>query len=199
MTSDLRPSTSDFISILAMGSERVVADLAVKVMEEHPGSLPDMLELCWQEKYPLSMRAARAAQLYMEKYHDAIYPYLDEIIEKILQTKIDGVRRNFLKVIADVVDIDRITEPGILLNVCFEWLTNGNMKPATKIHAMTVIFKIGKNEPDILRELAATIEIIMDESEISMKTCGRKMLARISRQLAVGSRRSVTKQLNNNK
>jgi len=53
---------------------------------------------------------------------------------------------------------------------------------------MTVIYKIGRNEPDILRELASTIEIIMDESEISMKTCGRKMLGRISRQSTAGSR-----------
>ncbi len=127
------------------------------------------------------MRAARVAQLYMEKYKESVYPYLDEIIEKILQTKIDGVRRNFLKVIADVVDIERITEPGILLNACFDWLITSSMPPATKIYAMTVIFKIGRNEPDILRELAATIEMIMDESEISMKTCGRKMLARIGK------------------
>ena len=45
--------TNDFTSILAMGSERVVADLAVKVMEEHPESLRDMLDICWLEKYPM--------------------------------------------------------------------------------------------------------------------------------------------------
>jgi hypothetical protein len=177
--------TNDFKSILDMGSERVVADLAVKVLEEYPDSLPAVLELCWLEKYPMSMRAARVAQLYMEKYKDSIYPYLDKIIEKILLTKIDGVRRNFLKVIADVVDIESITEPGILLNACFDWLSTSSMSPATKIHAMTVIFKIGRNEPDILHELADTIEMIMDESEISMKTCGKKMLLRINLMLNV--------------
>jgi len=188
MTNDQRPKIQDFFSILEMGSERVVADLAVKVLEDHPESLPSVLELCWMEKYPMSMRAARVAQLYMEKYEESVYPYLEQIIEKIMQTKIDGVRRNFLKVIADVVDIKRINEPGVLLNTCFDWLNTSSMPPATKIHAMTVIFKIGRNEPDILRELAATIEMIMDESEISMKTCGRKMIARISRQLTVDSR-----------
>ena len=191
MTDDRQLTTNDFANILAMGSERVVADLAVKMLEERPGSIREMLDLCWLEQYPLSMRAARAAQLYLEKYHHEVYPYLDEIIENILQTKIDGVRRNFLKVIADVVDTERITEPGILLNTCFDWLSSGNMLPATKIHSMTIIFKIGKNEPDILRELADTIEIIMDESEISMKTCGRKMLARIGRQSAVSGRQSA--------
>ncbi len=171
-----------------MGSERVVADLAVKVMEEHTGLLREMLDICRLEKYPLSMRAARAAQLYLEKHPEEIYPFLEEIIEMILKTRIDGVRRNFLKVIADRVEIDKIAEPGILLNACFDWLLNGSVPPASKIHSMTVIYKIGRNEPDILRELASTIEIIMDESEISMKTCGRKMLGRISRQSTAGSR-----------
>jgi hypothetical protein len=180
--------TSDFHSILAMGSERVVADLAVKVMEEHPGSLRDMLDICWLEQYPMSMRAARAAQLYLELHHEDIYPYLDEIVEKILHTRIDGVRRNFLKVLADFVDVDRIADQGILLNACFDWLLDGSINPGIKIHSMTVIYKMGLKEPDLLKELASSIEIIMDESEISMKTCGRKMLARISRQLAVGSR-----------
>ncbi len=180
--------TNDFTSILAMGSERVVADLAVKVMEEHPESLRDMLDICWLEKYPMSMRAARAAQLYLELHHEAICPYLDEIVDKILHTRIDGVRRNFLKVLADFVDTDRITDQGILLNACFDWLLDGGMTPGTKIHAMTIIYKMGLKEPDLLKELASSIEIIMDESEISMKTCGRKMLARISRQSAVSSR-----------
>jgi hypothetical protein len=183
--------TKDFTMILEMGSERVVADLAVKVMEKSPESLREMLDLCWLEKYPLSMRAARAAQLYLEIHHEEIYPFLEEIIEKILNTKIEGVRRNFLKVIADFVDIEKIKEPGILLNAGFDWLSDGSSKPGTKIHSMTIIYKIGCHEPDILRELAATIGIVMDESEISMKTCGRKMLSRINKQLAVGSRQSA--------
>ena len=190
MTNDLRLKTQDFSSILAMGSERVVADLAVKILEEHPESLPDLLGLCWLEKYPLSMRAARVAQLYFEKHPGEIYQSLDNIVEKILITRIDGVRRNFLKVIAEFIDPKKINEPGPLLNKCFDWLLDGSLPPGSKIHAMSVIYKLGIDEPDILRELAATIEIIMDESEISMKTCGRKMLARIGRQSAVGSRRS---------
>ena len=45
-----------------------------------------------------------------------------------------------------------------------------------------IIYKLGLKEPALLQELAASIEIIMAESEISMKTCGRKMLRKISRQ-----------------
>lgn len=179
MTKDSRLKTQDFQAILSMGSERAVADLAVKVIEASPGSLKDILDLCWLEQYPLSMRAARVAQLYLENHHDEIYPYLNEIIGKTLKTGIEGVRRNFLKVIADFVDIEEITEPGLLLNACFDWLNDGSIPPGTRVYSMAIIFKIGRNEPDILRELAATIEIIMEEGEISIKTCGRNMLMKI--------------------
>jgi hypothetical protein len=175
--------TSDLINILDMGSERVVADLAVKTIEENPGSLREMLDLCFLEKYPLSMRASRVMQLYFDIHRSDIYPYLEELIEKTLLAKISGVRRNFLKVFAEFTDISRISDPGPLLNTCFEWLLDASLPPGIRVHAMTIIYKLGENEPALLHELAATIEIIMDESEISMKTCGRKMLKRIAGQL----------------
>jgi hypothetical protein len=187
MTNDQRPKTNDFQATLEMGSERVVADLAVKIMEEHPESLREMLDLCWLEKYPLSMRAARTVQLYCEKYPEAIYPYLDEAVEKTIRSKIKGVRHNFLKVFAEYIDIKKISDPGPLLNTCFDWLLDRNITPAIKIHSMGVIYKLGLEEPALLQELAASIEIIMNESETSIKTCGRKMLVRIRKQLAVGS------------
>jgi hypothetical protein len=165
-----------------MGSERVVADLAVKTLEENPGSLREMLDLCFMEKYPLSMRAARAVQLYCGLHPGEIYPFLDEAVDKTIRSKIKGVRHNFLKIFAEYIDVSRIKEPGPLLNTCFDWLLNGSLTPAIKIHAMGVIYKFGLHEPSLLTELAASIEIIMDESETSMKTCGRKMLRRIERQ-----------------
>jgi hypothetical protein len=169
----------DYIKILDMGSERVVADLAVKALEDSPGTFREVLDLCFLEKYPLSMRAARVAQLYCEKYPEAIYPHLDEVVEKTLQSEIGGVRRNFLKIFADFIDLEKISDPGRLLSTCFEWLLDGSVTPAIKIYAMGVIYKLGLKEPVILKELAASIGIIMDESEISLKTCGRKMLGRI--------------------
>jgi hypothetical protein len=185
MTKDQRPTTPDFKSILDMGSERVVADLAVKVLEENPGSLRNLLDLCFLEKYPLSMRAARAVQLYCEKHPEDLYPFLDETVEKTIRSKIKGVRHNFLKIYAEYIDIRKISDAGPLLNTCFEWLLDRNITPAIKIHSMGVIYKLGLDEPALLHELAATLEIIMDESETSMKTCGRKMLLRIGRRSAV--------------
>jgi hypothetical protein len=176
----------DYKSLLDMGSERAVADLAVKAIGDMPESFRDVLDLCFLERYPLSMRAARVVQLYCEKYPEAIYPYLDEAVEKTIRSKIKGVRHNFLKIFAEFIDIKKISDPGPLLNTCFEWLLDRNITPAIKVHAMGVIYKFGLEEPALHQELAATIEIIMEESETSIKTFGRKMLRKI-----VGGRRSA--------
>jgi hypothetical protein len=177
----------DFKSILDMGSERVVADLAIKVIENAPESFRDMLDLCFLEEYPLSMRAARVVQLYCEKHPESIYPYLDEVVDKTIRSHIAGVRHNFLKIFAGFIELERLRDPGPLLNTCFEWLLDARLTPAVRIHSMGVIYKIGLKEPGLHQELEATIRLIMEEGEPSLRSCGRKMLGRISRRSAVSS------------
>ena len=188
---------TNFIKILEMGSERAVADMAVMALEDHPEGFPDMLGLCFLEKYPLSMRASRVVQLYCEKYPESISPYIDEVIEKIIVSRIDGVKRNFVKIFAEFIDLGKIADPGLLLNACFAWLQDPSQKPALRIHSMTLIFKLTKQEPELLCELKATLEMIDEDSEISIRTCARKMLKRLdkSRQSAVGSQQSSRKTL----
>lgn len=170
----------DYISLLAMGSERAVADMAVTALEENPGDLRPFLNLCFLEQYPLSMRASRVIQLYCEKHPDDIYPYLEETVDKMLASKIDGVKRNFLKVYDEFIDINRLEEPGPLLNACFDWLLDPSEKPGTRIHSMNVIFNISKKEPDLLKELYATLDIAGEEGETSIRNCISKMKKRLS-------------------
>jgi hypothetical protein len=171
----------DYKTILEMGSERAVADMAIRAIEDVPESFRDIFDLCFLEEYPLSMRAARAIQLYCEKYPEAIYPYLNEAVEKTIRSKIAGVRHNFLKIFACFIDLERLSDPGPLLNTCFQWLLDAGLTPAVRIHSMGVIYKLGLKETGLHLELKATIEIISEESEPSLRNYGGKMLRRINR------------------
>ncbi len=181
----------DFKSIFDMGSERVVADLAIKVIENDPESLRDVLDLCFLEEYPLSMRASRATQLYCEKHPESLYPYLDETVDKTIRSQIAGVRHNFLKIFANFIDLERLSDPGPLLNTCFEWLLDARLTPAVRIHSMGVIYKLGLKEPELLHELEVTLELLLAEAEPSLRSCGVKMLKRISQQSAVSGQQST--------
>ena len=166
-------------SILEMGSNRAVADMAVNLIVKNRDHFRETLDLCLVDEYPISMRAARVVQLYCEKDPGVIYPYLDEILPKILSSGIDGVKRNFLKIFGEFIDMQRLSEPGPLLNACFDWMLDPKEKPAVRIHAIYVIYRIADGNPDLLKELYASIGLIMPEGPASIRAMGAHMLKRI--------------------
>jgi hypothetical protein len=125
--------------------------------------------------------------LYCGKYPDVIYPYLDEAVDKTIRSQIAGVRHNFLKIFAEYIDLNKLNDPGPLLNTCFEWLLNARLTPAVRIHSMGVIYKLGLKEPELLHELEVTIELVLVEAEPSLRSCSVKMLKKISQQSSVNS------------
>ena len=165
--------------ILGLGSERAVADMVVEMIGDDTGRFSMVMDLCFLDKYPLSMRAARVIQLCCEKEPRRILPFLPEVIEKTMTAKVDGVKRNFLKILAEFIDINWIADAGPLLNQCFDWITDNRENPAIRIYAMEIACKIGNGEPDLLKELKATIEFLPENSPPSIKNRGAKVLRKI--------------------
>jgi len=149
----------DFIETLQMGSERAVADMVVTMIDNNPAHFEEVFTLTFTRPYPLNMRAARAIQLCCEKNPRLIYPHLSKAMDVMLHSKIDGVKRNFLKIFAEFIPIADIGDPGLLLDACFRWLTNPAENPALCYYCMDIIAKMAKKEPDLRYELEAVIEI----------------------------------------
>ena len=78
----------DFIGGLG-DSGRATADMAVLAIGNNPDYFKHLLDLCFSEPYPISMRASRVIQLFCEKNSEFIIPYLDEVILKISKAKVD--------------------------------------------------------------------------------------------------------------
>jgi hypothetical protein len=172
----------DFHSLLELGSERAVADMIVDVIGHEPDRFKAVLDICFTESYPVSMRAARVIQLYCEENPGAILPYLDEVVAKTIASDMDGVKRSFLKVFAECIDIRLIREQGPLLNTCFNWLADARETPAVRVHCMEIIYKLSLTEPDLQNELKASIEFIFEEKKPSLTNRGAKMLKKLRRQ-----------------
>jgi hypothetical protein len=169
-----------FREMLSTDSSRQVADMAVRAIEHDQEKLKAVLDLCFMEEYPISMRASRVIELYCENLPSCLDDYLDEIAPKILNSNVDGVKRNFLKILAEGADISRITEPGILLNTCFDWMMSPREKPAVRVYAMEIIFRFAIMEPPLRQELQATLEMLLPESpEPSIRSRGGKILKKL--------------------
>jgi len=169
----------DLLKLLETDSSRVIADMICAVTEKHPELLETLLHMSFDRPYPVCMRAARALQLYFDAHPEAIIPYLDYVVANILEAKIEGIRRNYLKIIAEKVDLSSLEEPGMLISRCFEWLLDTKVWPATRIYCAEVIAKFSFLEPELKHELKETLVFVMEESPVSLKGRGRKILKRM--------------------
>ena len=170
----------DFIKGL-FDSGRATADLAVEAIENNPQRFRNLIDLSFTQPYPIGMRTARVVQLYCEKNPEFIIPYLDEIIEKIATNKIDGVNRSYLKVIDDCTGPEVLSEPGPLVQLCFDWLLSPKEAVSIRYHCLGILYKLSIKIPELKPELRSVLEFISEESSTSkglLNTC-RKILQRI--------------------
>jgi hypothetical protein len=163
----------DFITGLG-DSGRATADLAVEAVGDNPVYFRRLLDISFNEPYPACMRASRVAMLCCEKKPEFLYPYLDEVVEKISKTKVSGVKRNFLKVINEFVGPDKLNEPGILVQQCFDWLMSLKEETGVRIYCAEILYKVTLFEPDLKPELITTIEFAREEGTVGFKNiCGK--------------------------
>lgn len=156
----------DFVNGLG-DSGRFTADLAVDAIGDNPMIFRELIDLSFSQPYPTSMRTARVAQLYCEKNPAMILPYIDEIIEKMGHSKVEGVRRSFLKVINDHLGPEKISDPGLLVQRCFEWLASPSESVSVRYHCLGILGKLCVTIPDLYPELHSVVQFILDEGSAS--------------------------------
>ncbi|MFZ4740103.1 MAG: hypothetical protein ACOYLE_02945 [Bacteroidales bacterium] len=160
---------------LLYDSSRMVIEIAANSIEEHPEQLNAMFELCFKP-YPISMRAARVVQLYCVKHPDTILPFLKILTDELLKTKVDGVKRSFLKIMIEVVDVKNIHNAGLVLNKCLDWLLSDKETIAVRAYSIDLLIKFAKEEPDLKNELILVFESIPLEEYPSLKVRCKKGL-----------------------
>lgn len=170
----------DFINGL-YDSGRATADMAVEAVGDNPLRFLEVIDISFKEPYPACMRAARVAQLCCEKRPEFILPYLDEIIEKITITNVDGVRRSYLKVISDSVDIKKIAEPGLLVQYCFDWLLSPKEAVSVRYYCIRILNKTCNILPELKSELRAVLVFLIEEGSLStgLLNHARKVLLKL--------------------
>jgi hypothetical protein len=169
VTDEQRPETSlkpDFINGLG-DSSRITADMAVLAVGNDSRLFKELIDLSFTQPYPTSMRTARVAQLCCESEPEMILPYIDEIIEKIAISKIDGVKRSYLKVINDHLGPEKIKEPGRLVQLCFNWIVSNAESVAVRYHCLGILEKLCRSIPELRSELREVVEMLLEEGSAS--------------------------------
>ncbi len=156
------------IDLILVDSSKRCIDEAVNKIIVNSELFPKALELCKAE-YPISMRAARVVQLFAEKFPDAITPYLSDIVDELLITKVDGVKRSYLKILTFVPSIIALEKSALILNKCIEWLISDKETIAVRAYCIDVLLKFVKQEPVLYHEIKLIFEGLITDEFPSLK------------------------------
>jgi len=157
----VKRKTYDF-SALLFDSRREVIENAAEVLELNPSMLPEVIELC-KSSYPISMRAARVIQFYFERHTDEIPYYADILFDELNNTKIDGVKRSFLKTIQLLPQITYYGNAGKVFDICLNWLLSESETIAVKAYSLDLLMKFVSEQPELKNEL----KVILDNDQIN--------------------------------
>ena len=157
-------------------SSRLIADLIVADIGNDAKKFAELMELSLRDEYPLSMRAARAMALCIEKHPILILPHLQSMIDALDSISIEGVKRSFLKIFAEMpVDLNE-DMLGILTDLSFNWLGNPKESIAIRYYAIDILVKVVKLYPEIRNEFTESLNSLVDNDSTALLAKRRKVI-----------------------
>ncbi|MBK6935714.1 MAG: hypothetical protein IPH18_01645 [Chitinophagaceae bacterium] len=107
-----------------------------------------------------------------------IFPHFSSLLKNLLKPGIhDAIKRNSLRLMEDIEIPEKFHGEG--MNICFNYATSMNEKPAIKAFSLTVLQNLMKTYPDIKHELQTIIEDQWDYESPAFKARAKKILKAI--------------------
>jgi hypothetical protein len=139
----------------------------------------ELLKLFLSDDYRVVQRAAWPVSYAVQAYPALIRAHYGKLIRNLSKPNLpDAVKRNTVRIFQDI-DAPECFQ-GELMNTCFGFIESMTEKPAIKAFALTVLFNLSKQYPDIRPELKAIIEDRWDYESAAFKSRGRKILKALS-------------------
>lgn len=145
-----------------------------------PNRFKDLMNLFFLGSYRVVQRAAWVMSECVDKNPELINIYWGKLIRNLKKKDVhDAVKRNTLKILENI-EIPAKYQ-GELISVCFDFLCDKKEPVAVKVFAMSVLFKLTTQEPDLQKELRIIIEDQMPFGSPGFKSRGSKILKKLLR------------------
>jgi hypothetical protein len=105
---------------------------------------------------------------------EILLPFQPELIELVLSTHSESVKRNLLRIIdAYPLPEDRLGE---LFDVCMAWMLSERSAIAVRCNAMQILYRICVVEPDLSDELIKRISDLLVFGSAGFRSRGQKII-----------------------
>jgi len=170
--------------IKLVDSSRKIADILTNDIGNDPERLSEMIAISLKDQYPLSMRATRVVTLTAEKYPEIIVPFIPEIINKLRSLKVEGVRRGFMKIVADInYEFDE-DQTGYIADMAFTCLADTREAIAIRYYSIEILLKIIKVYPELAIELKEILTGMLEEQSAGLISKSKQTLHYLNKLLA---------------
>ena len=168
------------LSSILINTPRKIRQTGVRYIRENPKQIKNLIKMSFSDVQPEAWRAAWVLSDLVRNDKDIrrkVQPYSSQIISSFNTFNSPGQVREFLKTI-QCIEVNE-DDMGILLNMCFDWLTDRKADQAWRVYAMQIIYDYSKKEPDLLPELKAIIEQEMEYAKPGLRSRSKRILKQI--------------------
>jgi hypothetical protein len=136
------------------------------------------------QDYRVPQRAAHVVSVCYDKHPELILPYIQKLIELLLNPYLKGPhKRNILR----ILQYGNIPEAsmGRVYGKVFDLMLNPKDEIAVRAFAFTVLYSISQTHPELKPELKSAIEIVLAEENLSpgIQSRGKKTLQLLQKEL----------------
>lgn len=144
---------------------------------------PLVFEIIRQGDAQSAMRAAWLLSNLYDLEAEALLPYQQQMIQAVLATESDSVRRSLLRVIesGNLSDQDDDEQLGRLFDACLRWMVSESHAIAVRCNAMQVLYRICLIEPELAPEVILNIETLIAHGSAGFRSRGKKIIAALKK------------------
>jgi hypothetical protein len=140
----------------------------------------ELFDLFTHAEYRIIQRAAWPLSFAAIAHPTLIQKHFGPLLKNLKKPNLhDAVKRNSIRLLQEIPIPERFH--GDVMNICFEYITDPQEKPAIKAFSLTVLQNLSRQYPDIRNELKLVIESQWDNESSAFKTRARKILKEINR------------------
>ena len=163
--------------LLSKSQNKILRDEIVNRIYKEPNLMSELMDCFFSDNLRMNQYAAWPVGIIGVEKPGFIYPYLEDMINRLDMPVHDAFIRNTLRVL-QFMDIPDQLE-GFVYDKSFNYLNDPERPIAIRVFAMSVLTNIAIKYPDLKDELIKTIEIYYPYGSSGFKSRARREIKRL--------------------